>query len=145
MLADRLLCRPSVQLLSSPVPVRNDIAHITDKNGVVREIQQASLLRSLGDFLLELISGLQKLLLNAAPNRAEPGKQRRKHYENNVLRDFRTFDVKGVEGLCEEVIVGQAREHDCQTPRPWPCIPDGQGDGKQEKREFHLAEVVSFK
>src|SRR6202163_677732 len=35
LLPDRFLYRPSVQLLSPPIPVRDDVVHITDKNGVM--------------------------------------------------------------------------------------------------------------
>ena len=46
MLSDRFLGRPSLQLPSPPIPVRDDVIHITDKNGVMSEIEQAGLLGS---------------------------------------------------------------------------------------------------
>ncbi len=75
-LADRFLRRPAVQLLSSPIPVSDDVAHITDENRVVGEIQQAGLLSSFRYFDFEVVAGLTKLSLDAASNGAEPGDQR---------------------------------------------------------------------
>src|SRR4029077_14326491 len=43
-LADHFLCRPPVELLRAAIPVRDDIVHITDENGVVREVEETSLL-----------------------------------------------------------------------------------------------------
>ena len=45
VLPDGVFCRPSVQLLGPPIPVRDDVAHIADENRVMREIEQAGLLR----------------------------------------------------------------------------------------------------
>src|ERR1700730_17415027 len=75
-LADRFLRRPAVQLLSSSIPVSNDVTHITDVNGVVGEIQQAGLLSSFCHFDFEVVAGLTKLSLDAASKGAEPGDQR---------------------------------------------------------------------
>src|ERR1700738_1308691 len=52
-LADRFLRRPAVQLLSSPIRVSDDVAHITNENRVVCEIQQAGLLGSFRHFDFE--------------------------------------------------------------------------------------------
>ena len=97
MLPDRFLRRPSVQLLGPPVPVRDDVIHITDKNGVVREIEQAGLLGSFRHFLFEFVAGLQKVSLDAAPNGAEPGNKRRKQYENDIVRELRTVQRRECE------------------------------------------------
>src|ERR1700680_3343492 len=42
--SDRVLLCPAVQLQSAPIPVSDVVLHITDEDGVVREIQQAGLL-----------------------------------------------------------------------------------------------------
>jgi len=75
-LADGFLRRPAVQLLSSPIPVSDDIAQITDENGVVREIQQAGLLGSFRHFDFERVASLAKVYLDAASDGAESGDQR---------------------------------------------------------------------
>src|SRR5580693_1173638 len=95
-LADRVLRRPSVQLLSSPIPVSDDVAHITDENGVVREIQQTSLLSSFRYFDLEVVASLAKLSLHAATNGAEPGDQQCERGKNSIVGDIRTRDVERV-------------------------------------------------
>jgi hypothetical protein len=41
----------------------------------MREIEQAGLLGSFHHLPLEFVAGLQKLLLDAAPDRAEPGEK----------------------------------------------------------------------
>ena len=71
-LANRLRWRPPEQLLSPPIPVCDDIAHIMDKNGVVREIEQARLSSSFRHFDHEFVAGFPKLLLDPASYRAEP-------------------------------------------------------------------------
>ena len=104
VLPHRFLRRPSIQLLSPPVPVRNDVAHVADKNRVMGKIEQAGLLRSHCHFLLEFVAGFEKLSLDAAADCAEPGEKNRKHYEKDIVRDFRSPDVKGVAGLRKEVV-----------------------------------------
>jgi hypothetical protein len=42
------------------------------------EIEQAGLLRSFRYFDLEVVAGLKKVCLDAAPNGGEPGKKQRK-------------------------------------------------------------------
>jgi hypothetical protein len=64
--------------MSPSIPIRDDVIHVSDENGVVSEIQQASLLGPFGDLLLEFVTGLEKLLLDASSNRTEPGEQRPK-------------------------------------------------------------------
>jgi len=64
--------------MSPSIPIRDDVIHVSDENSVVSEIQQASLLAPLGDLLLEFVTGLEKLLLDASSNRTEPGEQRPK-------------------------------------------------------------------
>ena len=46
-LANRLLCRPPVQLFGAAVPVGDDVMHVTHENGVVREIEEVGLLPQL--------------------------------------------------------------------------------------------------
>src|SRR5260221_8910788 len=75
-LADRFLRRPAVQLLSSAIPVSDDVAHIADENRVVGKIQQVGLLCSFRYFDFEVVAGLTKLSLDAASKGAEPGDQR---------------------------------------------------------------------
>lgn len=53
-LSDRVHRRPPVQFLRAVIPVRNDIAHSTDENRVMGEIEQTSLLRSFRHFDFEL-------------------------------------------------------------------------------------------
>src|SRR5439155_11942550 len=72
-LADRFLWRPPVQLLSAPIPVGDDVAHITDKNRVMCEVEQAGLLGSFRHFDLKFIAGFPKLLLDPSSPGAEPG------------------------------------------------------------------------
>ena len=74
-LADGLLRRPPVQLLSATIPVGDDVVHIADENRVVGEIQQAGLLGSLLHFDLEPVAGLTKFFLDAPSNGAEPRDQ----------------------------------------------------------------------
>src|ERR1700733_4187855 len=76
--SDRFLRRPPVQLLSAAIPVCNDVAHVTDKNRVMREIEQAGLLRSYRYFLFESVAGFEKVPFDAAADRAEPSQKRRK-------------------------------------------------------------------
>src|SRR5260370_5074140 len=71
-LADRFLCRPAEQLLGSPIPVSDDVTHITGENGVVGEIQQAGLLSSFRHFDFEVIASLTKLSPTAAPTAPDP-------------------------------------------------------------------------
>ena len=66
---------PSVQLLRPPIPVRDDIAHITDEDRVVCQIEQASLLRSLCYFDLEVVAGLNEISLDPPPDGCELGKK----------------------------------------------------------------------
>ena len=42
------------------------------------QIEQAGLLRAFRYFPLEVVAGLKKLCLDAAPNGSKPGKERRK-------------------------------------------------------------------
>src|SRR3984885_15260388 len=76
--SDRFLRRPPVQLLSAAISVCNDVAHVTDKNRVMREIEQAGLLRSYRYFLFESVAGFEKVPFDAAADRAEPSQKRRK-------------------------------------------------------------------
>jgi hypothetical protein len=75
VLPDRLLRSPPIQFLSTAIPVGDDVAHIADKNRVTCEIEQARLLGSNRNFLFEFVVGLQKVSLNTATDRAEPGEQ----------------------------------------------------------------------
>src|SRR5260370_17294804 len=101
--ADRFLRRPAIQLLRSSVPVSDDVAHIAHENGVVREIQQAGLLGSLRHFDFELVAGLQKILLDAAPNGGEPGKKQRKQYEDDTVCDVITLNLHTANPLPQKV------------------------------------------
>jgi hypothetical protein len=73
VLPDGLLCPPPVQFLGPSIPVQNDVTHIADENGVMREIEQAGLLGSFRDFGFELVASFKKLCLDTAPNDGEPG------------------------------------------------------------------------
>ena len=42
--ADRLLALPSVELLGPVIPVRDDVVHVTDEDGVMREVEESRLL-----------------------------------------------------------------------------------------------------
>jgi len=87
-LADRFLGRPAVELLSTPIPVCDDVAHVANENGVMCEIQQAGLLRSFHHFDFEVVASLTKLSLDAAPDGAEPGNQRCECGEGNEVREI---------------------------------------------------------
>src|SRR5262249_27418146 len=102
-LADRFLCRPSVQLFSPPIPVGDDVAHITDENGVMCEIEQASLLGACRHFRLELVADLPKLLLHSASNGAEPGNNYSEYSVNDKVGDIRRCHVQAVNGLSEKI------------------------------------------
>jgi hypothetical protein len=106
VLSDRVFCQPPVQLLSPSIPVGDDVTHVTDENSVMREIEQAGLLGSFHHFHLKFVAGLQKLLLDALPDCAEPAKKYRKQYEDSIVRELRTCNVKAVEGLSKEVVEG---------------------------------------
>src|ERR1700726_770223 len=69
---NRFFCCEPVQLLGPPVPVRDEVVHVADEDGVMREIEQAGLLGSLLNFQLELVARLKKVSLGAAPDGAEP-------------------------------------------------------------------------
>src|SRR5208282_5101457 len=107
-LADRFLRRPAVHLLSAPIPISNDVAHVSDENRVVCEIQQAGLLGSFRHFDFEVFPSLTKLSLDAASNGAEPGEQRCERGESNKVRDIRRCDLERVNRLCEEVVEAYA-------------------------------------
>jgi len=70
-LSNRLLRRPPIQLLRSPIPIGDDVIHISDEDRVVCQIEQASLLGSRSDFEFQFVASLKKLCLHAAPNGAE--------------------------------------------------------------------------
>jgi hypothetical protein len=144
VLPDRLICRPSVQFLSSSVPIRDDVVEIAHENGVMREIEQIGLLSSYGHFPLEFVAGLQKLLLYAATHRAEPDEKYRKQNEDEIIRQLGTANVEAVEGLGEKIVEGQTREHYRQNGRPVPCKPRCHGKREQEQWERHLAHAVAL-
>src|SRR6202521_1682240 len=144
MPSDRLFVGPSVQLLRPPIPVRDDIAHITDEDRVMCQIEQASLLRSLCYFDLEVVAGLNEISLDPPPDGGEPGKKRRKQYEDEKVREIIACYVKGVNRLDEKIGVGEAGENNGKYCWPDPCIPDGYGDGKQEQRICHVAELEAL-
>src|ERR1035438_2015819 len=106
VLSDCLLCRPSVQFLSPSIPIRDDVVDIADENGVMREIEQVGLLSAFGHFPLEFVAGLQKLLLDAAADRAEPGDKYREQNEDKIGRQLGTSNVEAVKGHGEEVVEG---------------------------------------
>jgi hypothetical protein len=39
-LADGFVPLPAIQLLGTPVPVGDDVIHVADENGIVREIKK---------------------------------------------------------------------------------------------------------
>src|ERR1700730_16892686 len=43
-LVDSLLFGPAVQFLGAAIPVGNDVGHVADEDGVVREVEEAGLL-----------------------------------------------------------------------------------------------------
>ena len=98
-LADGLLPVPSVSFLGAAIPVRDDIAHITDENRVVREIEQVGLLGSLRRDI-EFVEGPAQLLLDASSPGAEPGDHQCEQNKNDKQRAIRRFDVESVQGLC---------------------------------------------
>jgi hypothetical protein len=144
VLADCLLRRPAVQFLCATVPVVNDVVHIADEDSVVGEIEQACLLSSLRDLLLQIVTGLQKLSFDAAPDGAEPGEQQSKQDKDKIVGDINPGDIEGVTGLGKEVVEGEAGENDRHHCRPQPRIPNGESQGKQEEREFYSVEVVTL-
>ena len=83
-LADGLLHVPSVPFLGAAIPVRDDIAHITDENGVMREIEQAGLLGSLRRGI-EFVEGLAQLLLDASSPGAGVGASRSSSVRPSVM------------------------------------------------------------
>ena len=123
VLPDRFLRRPSIQLLSPPVPVRYDVARVADKNRVLGKIEQAGLLRSHRNFLLEFVAGFEKLSLDAAADGAEPGEKNRKRYEEDIVREFRSRDVKHeeVSSAIREQSPRYHRETSCRRWRLTTC------------------------
>jgi hypothetical protein len=106
-LTDRCVCLPPVQFLGAPIPVGDDVAHITDENGVVREIEEAGLLGALRHLALELVAGLPQLVLDPAASGAEGGDHEREQEKDDEDRAIRRFDVERVQGECEEVVESQ--------------------------------------
>src|ERR1700687_4937933 len=141
----RLFIGPSVQLLRPPIPVRDDIAHITDEDRVMCQIEQASLLCSLCYFDLEVVARLNEISLDPPPDCGEPGKKRRKQYENEKVREIIACYVEGVNRLDEKIGVGEGGENKRKSCWPDPGIPDGNGNGKQEQRICHVAELEALK
>ena len=105
-------------------------------------LEQGGLPGSFGDFRRESITRLQKLLLDAAPNGAEPGQKRSKEDEHDQIRNIGPSNVETVERLCKEVCEGQTRERKGENARRWARIPRTDGDGEQEEGEAHVADVV---
>src|ERR1700730_4976496 len=139
-----LFVAPSVQLLRSPIPVRDDIAHITDENRVVCQIEQASLLRSLSYFDLEGVAGLNEISLDPPPDGSEPGKKRRKQHEDEKMREIIACYVETVKRLDEKIGVGKAGENNGKYCWSDPCIPNGYSNGKNGERICHIAEVEAL-
>src|SRR5262249_25994566 len=119
MLAERFLWPQAVQLLGSAIPVGDDVAHVTDEDGVMREIQEAGLLRSLRHFFRELVTRFQK-----AAN--EQGKEE----EDDKVREVSGSNGETVYRFDEKVVVCQKSENNREESRPVPGKPDGQGNGK---------------
>src|SRR5260370_37250104 len=63
-LPDRFLRRPAIQLLRSPVPVIEDVAHISDDSAVVREIRPAGRRAPSRHFDFELVTTQTTLSLD---------------------------------------------------------------------------------
>src|ERR1700730_14970691 len=121
----RLFVGPSVQLLRPPIPVRDDIAHITDVDRIMRQIEQASLLRSLSYFDLEVVAGLNEISLDPPPDGSEPGKKRRKQHEDEEMREIIACYVETVKRLDEKIGVGKAGENNRKYYWCEHCIPNG--------------------
>ena len=94
VLPDSFFGRPPVQLLRATVPESNDVVHVTNKNRVMSEIEQAGLLGSYRHFFFKFVAGLQKLALYSAANRAEPDDKQCKQDESDVVRELSPGDVE---------------------------------------------------
>src|ERR1700716_1467937 len=108
------------------------------------QIEQASLLRSLCYFDLEVVARLNEISLNPPPDGGEPGKKRRKQYENNKMREIIACYVESVKRLDEKKGVGKAGENNGNYCWSDPCIPNGYGNGKQEQRIRHGAALKAL-
>ena len=71
-----MLRRPAIQFLRSPIPVSDDIVHMTDEDAVVCQVQQACR-QSFRHFDFKLIASLTKLSLDVVPDGAEPDDRNR--------------------------------------------------------------------
>src|ERR1700676_1438054 len=60
------------------------------------------------------------------------------------MREILACYVKSVKRLDEKIGVGEAGENNSQYCWPDPCIPDGYGNGKQEQRIGHVAELETL-
>src|ERR1700693_515385 len=76
-------------------------------------------------FFLKMIPGLPKVLLYAAPNGAEPGNERRKEQEDDIVRQVRRGNVKSIIWLGKVVIEAGAGQGKCERRGSGPGIPSG--------------------
>jgi hypothetical protein len=127
-IADRLIAPPSVLFFGRAIPVGDDIVHVTDKNRVVRLIEEACLLSSSFHFNLKSIAGLPKALLDSASDGYEAGDNERPAYENKKIWQVSGGDLEGVNRFREEVGETGGGKHDSQYRRPNTRVPGGDTD-----------------
>ena len=137
-LADRLLGRVAEQLLGALVPVGDHVVHVAHEDGVVREIEQAGLLRSFRHFPFQGAARVAQLALDAASVRAEDGDHEREDQEGEEDRPLGLDEVERVQRLDEEIVEAQPGEDDGQQAGQHPRAPDRDGDHGQEQRRPHL-------
>jgi len=75
-----------ISLLSAAIPIGDDVVHIADENGVVREVEQACLLGSFRHFRGQPVPRAAEFLFHGAANRAEPRDQRGERREDYEIR-----------------------------------------------------------
>lgn len=66
------------------------------------QIEEVSLLRPLRYFDLKVVAGLNEMSLDPPPDGSEPGKKRRKQYEDNKVRKIIACYVETVNRFDEK-------------------------------------------
>src|SRR5215469_8608715 len=141
--SDRFFRTPSVQLLSTAVPVSDNVVHIANEDGVMRKVEQACLLRPYSYFALKLVARPLQIALNPPPDCRKPRNEQSKYDEHCVIGNFGSVHVERVSGLSEVIVEGQRGQDQCDNRGTNAGIPYGQSNRDQKNRKLYIFDVMT--
>src|SRR5262249_49723183 len=99
-------------------------------------------LLALFELVLQLISCVEKIILNAASNSTEGGNDKRREHENQKVRDISDRNVEGVERFYEKIVEQCRGQQNGHHGRSGPGVPSDKTDDEDKKGQLYIAELV---